>query len=71
MKNFHNFIIALKRSIRFTFIEYQMIKTDTKYIKGKLTEDQYLAKMNILNIIASVVIVLLIIFSVFASCLMS
>lgn len=30
-------------------IKFQMMRTDVKFIKGKLTENQYLIKMNILN----------------------
>ena len=41
--------MLLKKSIYCAFIKFQMIRTDTKFIKGKLTENQYLTKMNILN----------------------
>ena len=49
MIHFHNFVVILRKSIYYAFIKFQMIRTDTKFIKGKLTENQYLTKMNILN----------------------
>ena len=49
MMNSYNLVVVLRKSIYCAFIKFQMMRTDVKFIKGKLTEDQYLIKMNILN----------------------